>query len=83
MNCADVRRRLGALHDGELRPEQALEVERHLETCAECRAERARIEALATSLRAAAAGEAAPVALRERVRDAVRAQAAGLERGTS
>lgn len=39
-NCERVREQLSAFDDGELAREEALDLERHLSTCADCRVER-------------------------------------------
>lgn len=46
MRCRSVRKRLVALHDGEVTPSERVQLEEHLATCAECRSEHSRLGAL-------------------------------------
>jgi DNA-binding FrmR family transcriptional regulator len=50
MNCQEINNQLGELLDQALEPAQATAVERHLEHCAECRAELEQLRALKTAL---------------------------------
>ena len=56
-HCLEVQEHLSTWLDGELAPEVLAQVERHLEDCAGCRRELARLEALEQAL----AGLSAPV----------------------
>jgi ferric-dicitrate binding protein FerR (iron transport regulator) len=51
MNCQEVRERLPALIDEELAPEERAEVEKHLEGCEDCRAEKHRQEQFTTRVK--------------------------------
>ncbi len=51
MNCQEVKERLPALIDDELSPAERYEVEKHLETCEECRAEKHRQEQFTTRVK--------------------------------
>lgn len=51
MNCQEVRERLPGLIDGELAPEELAEVEKHIELCEECRAEKHRQEQFTTRVK--------------------------------
>ncbi len=51
MNCQEARERLPGLIDGELAPEERAEVEKHLEECEECRAEKHRQEQFTTRVK--------------------------------
>ena len=50
MNCSDIRSRLPAFKDGELKPEVQEPVSRHLDSCPGCRQELARLARLADEL---------------------------------
>ncbi len=65
-NCPEVRERLSAWLDGELAPDEAARVDRHLESCGACRRELAQLEALENALGALPA-PALPPGLPERV----------------
>ena len=67
MNCNDAKPLIHAYADGELGLESALEIERHLEQCADCARERAALAALSAALGDPALRYAAPDALRRRV----------------
>ena len=67
MNCIDARALIHAYADGELGLESALEIERHLEQCADCTRERAALAVLSAALGDPALRFAAPDALRRRV----------------
>lgn len=67
MNCSEIARLLDAYADEELDPHSAHAVQAHLPGCARCRAALQSVQALRAALRRAAAGDAAPVALRERI----------------
>ena len=71
INCPEVRESLSAWLDGELAPEMAAWVDRHLESCDACLRELAQLEALEQAL-AALPAPAAPPRLPEKV--AVRLQ---------
>jgi len=67
VNCTDAKALIHAYADGELGLESALEIERHLEQCADCTRERAALAALNAALGDPALRFAAPDALRRRV----------------
>ncbi len=50
-SCTDVRAALQAYVDGDLSPEQAAALKRHLAGCSSCRAELARAQAVVTALK--------------------------------
>ena len=60
MNCELIQERIVTAAYGELPDEQAHELERHLDSCAECRQEREQVLALKTLLSANAALEPSP-----------------------
>ena len=60
MNCQIAQERIVAADYGELAEEQALELERHLDGCAECRKEQAGAHCVGAWLRPIADGGAAP-----------------------
>ncbi len=66
LNCPKVRESLSAWLDGELAPEMAAWVDRHLESCDSCLRELAQLEALEQAL-AALPAPAAPSGLPEKV----------------
>lgn len=68
MNCAQARRWLDPYMDGELDLEQALALEQHLASCAECSAALASRRALGTALREKLDYHRAPLALQRAVR---------------
>ncbi len=53
-NCAAVRRRLSAFHDGELDIDERVAVQTHLQGCARCAADAQEVRDLGEALRAAA-----------------------------
>jgi anti-sigma factor RsiW len=65
--CPDKLLLVHGLADGELDAANALAVEAHLKTCADCRAELAQIEAMRELLRDDALAHRAPQALRNRI----------------
>ena len=67
MNCNEAKTLIHAYTDGELGLESALEIERHLEECADCARERASLAALSATLGDPALRYAAPDALRRRL----------------
>jgi len=75
VNCNDAKALIHAYADGELGLESALEIERHLEQCADCARERATLTALSAALGDPALRFAAPDALRQRVGAAMSGQA--------
>src|SRR5262252_1127127 len=74
MECRDARELLAAHVDGELRGREALEVARHLETCADCAAAQSALMAMRRAVRSDATRYRAPEALAARVRAALPAQ---------
>lgn len=50
MHCREVRSRLGAYVDGEVRPDERTELERHLERCGACRQELEALQAVRSFL---------------------------------
>jgi len=71
VNCNEAKALIHAYADGELGLESALEIERHLEQCADCTRERAALAALSAALGDPALRFVAPDALRRRVRAAL------------
>ncbi len=71
MECSDARDLLTAHVDGELRGREALDVARHVESCAGCAAVAARIAALRRAVGTGATRFRAPEALARRVRASV------------
>ena len=67
MPCAETESRLHAYFDGELDALAAAAFEGHLESCAECRAALAGLEAMRSALRAELPYERAPAALAARI----------------
>jgi anti-sigma factor RsiW len=76
VNCNDARALIQAHADGELGLESALEIERHLEQCADCARERAALAALSVALGDPALRFTAPDTLRRRVGAAALGEAA-------
>jgi anti-sigma factor RsiW len=76
VNCNDASALIQAYADGELGFESALEIERHLEQCADCTRERAALAALSAALGDPALRFTAPDALRRRVGAAMLGDAA-------
>jgi anti-sigma factor (TIGR02949 family) len=68
VNCPEIARLLDAYADGELDAHSAHAVEAHLSGCARCRASLQSVQALRAALLRAGADDAAPSALRERIR---------------
>ena len=66
MACAEVKR-VAEYFDGEVDKAAALQIEQHLQTCAECQEELAALEAGRNLLRGPAARVAVPAALRARI----------------
>jgi anti-sigma factor RsiW len=83
VNCNDAKPLIHAYADGELGLESALEIERHLEQCADCARERAALAALSVALGDPALRYAAPEALRRRVGAALAGEAAITARAPS
>jgi anti-sigma factor RsiW len=75
VNCNEAKTLIHAYTDGELGLESALEIERHLEQCADCARERASLAALSAVLGDSALRYAAPDALRRRVGAALAGEA--------
>ena len=75
--CTDKELLLHGLLDGELDAANTLLCEAHLNECAECAAEFARLQALRTKLRTPGVSFEAPAALRARIAAVVGAAAAG------
>ena len=67
MECQEARDLLGAYADNELGLAEAARLNRHLQSCAACRAELAALHALGRTLRAHVAYHRAPPALRARI----------------
>jgi len=67
-SCEGRLEALSALLDGELAPEEELELRRHLDTCEACQAWRARLEELSTAVAHTIGRERAPRPLALRVR---------------
>ena len=83
VNCNDAKPLIHAYADGELGLESALEIERHLEQCADCARERAALAALSAALGDPALRYAAPDALHRRVGAALAGEAAITARAPS
>ncbi|HTS92589.1 MAG TPA: anti-sigma factor [Stellaceae bacterium] len=71
MNCSECRARISHYLDGELAAEAKADFERHLEGCAECRAELAEAQRISAALRGGRARYAAPAHLRARIRSEI------------
>ena len=71
MECRDARELLAAHLDGELHGREALDVARHLETCADCAAAYAALASLQRAVRSEATRYRAPEQLDARVRAAL------------
>ncbi len=68
MTCDSIRRLLNAYHDGEIGDvERILEIENHLETCADCAQELRALQGLSEAVREKATYFEAPDSLRRRV----------------
>jgi anti-sigma factor RsiW len=76
--CTDKELLLHGLLDGELDAANTLSCEAHLNDCAECAAELARLQALRSRLRAPGVSFEAPPALRARITAVLGAAAAGV-----
>ena len=61
-DCEEIKKSLGAWLDGELAAAEAGEIRLHLEECASCLAEKARLERIDSSLKDALEAKAAQVA---------------------
>jgi anti-sigma factor RsiW len=81
VNCNDAKTLIHAYVDGELGFESALEIERHLELCADCTRERAALAALSAALGDPALRFAAPQELRRRVGAALAGEAVAAAAG--
>lgn len=81
MNCAETRLLLHAHADGELDAAKSLELEHHLQMCADCAARKQSVLSLKTALRDPALRYEAPAALRREVRLTGRAPVAEQTRG--
>lgn len=68
MNCTEARLLVPAYTDGELDLVRSLDVEKHLETCAACAAEKQSLKSLQSALRTADLAYGAPPSLRKKVR---------------
>ncbi|MBI3791649.1 MAG: zf-HC2 domain-containing protein [Gemmatimonadetes bacterium] len=80
MTCDDARALIPLLLDGELAPERVALVQAHVHGCAACASDLDRQRALATGLRAQLVRTPASDLLRQRVRDALRADVATHDR---
>lgn len=67
MNCVEIRMMLHAEADGELDVSNSLELERHLNACPNCAAQKKTLRSLKTMMRDASLSFKAPVSLREKV----------------
>jgi anti-sigma factor RsiW len=72
MTCQEARQLIEAYADGELDLLRTLELERHLEDCAECRARYEQVEALRSAVRTHAPYFAAPEPFEMRIRTQLR-----------
>ncbi len=75
MNCVEAQDLVHLYIDQELDPVRVIEVDKHLQSCAACRALYDRQQALRASLRTDAGYHRAPPELRERLHSALRGQA--------
>jgi anti-sigma factor RsiW len=81
--CPDKLLLIHGLADGELDAANALAIEAHLKTCADCRSELTQIEAMRELLRDDALSHRAPQALRNRIDAALAAAAPSTPRRTA
>ena len=70
--CAAVRAQLDAYLSGELPPQNAADVKRHLESCRECAAELAARDSMRAQLQSAVRATPVPAGLEAKVRQALR-----------
>ena len=75
MSCKLTQRYVPGYLDGELDLVHTVEVETHLESCAECARELERLRALRAAMQRGALAYAAPAALRDSIQSALRAAA--------
>src|SRR5262245_12475195 len=68
MNCEEARPLLHAYHDRELDLREALAIERHLESCAECRSRYEQLEQLRQEIADADLAYRPPLRLEQRIR---------------
>jgi anti-sigma factor RsiW len=61
-DCEEIKKWLGPWLDGELKPARAADLKRHVEGCASCAREKARLERLEAALKSALETQAARVA---------------------
>ena len=73
MSCKLTKRFVPGYLDGELDLSRTIEMETHLQTCAECVQELERLQALRAALQHGALAYAAPEGLRERIQSSLRA----------
>jgi anti-sigma factor RsiW len=76
LSCKLTNRFVPGYLDGELDLSRTIEMETHLQVCAECAGELQRLQALRAALQRSSLAYAAPQALRERVQASLRASAA-------
>jgi anti-sigma factor RsiW len=75
VSCQLTQRFVPGYLDGELDLSRTIEMETHLQTCAECARELERLQALRAAMQHGALAYAAPAALRERIQSSLRAAA--------
>ena len=73
MSCKLTQRFVPGYLDGELDLSRTIEMETHLQVCAECARELERLQALRAALQRGSLAYAAPAALRERIQSSLRA----------
>jgi len=73
LSCKLTKRFVPGYLDGELDLSRTIEMETHLQTCAECARELERLQALRAALQHGALAYAAPEGLRERIQSSLRA----------
>ncbi|MBI3759137.1 MAG: anti-sigma factor [Deltaproteobacteria bacterium] len=71
MTCETARALIHGYADGELDLERSIEIERHLEGCAECTVALREIRVMRSALRSGVVNFDAPDALREKIRNAI------------
>ena len=68
MTCADCTQSLGAYVDGELPPDEATEMEKHIRSCADCSAAHSALIAISSRLKGSLMRYDAPDVLKARIR---------------
>jgi anti-sigma factor RsiW len=81
--CKLTQRYVPGYLDGELDLVRTIEMETHLESCAECARELERLRALRAAMQRSSLAYAAPAALRERVQSSLRSVAVAVDSGAA